>query len=145
MLRKRRGTPAPMPPAAGGKPDTIIGRRAEVYGDLVFSGELRVDGKVMGNISAPDQGESRLVISGEVEGNVLVPHVVVTGLVRGNISAKARVELDDGAKIEGDVHYREIEMARGCVVNGNLVAETEGKASPMLKSAALRAQLGSDD
>ncbi len=111
----------------------------------MFSGELRVDGKVAGNISAPDQGESRLVISGEVEGNVLVPHVVVRGVVRGNISAKARVELDEGAKVEGDVHYREIEMARGCVVNGNLVAESEGKSSPMLKSAALRAQLGPDD
>ena len=67
--------------------DTLIGQKTMVKGDIEFSGGLRVDGQVKGNIIARDESNSTLVLSelSEIEGNISVPHVIVNGTVKGNI------------------------------------------------------------
>ncbi len=109
------------------KIDTLIGPNTEIKGDVVFSGGLRVDGKLTGNISAQDtSNKSLLTVSdqGEVNGNVKVPHVVINGLVNGNVSSSGKVLLQSKAKIVGDVYYSSIEMELGATVNGSMVCET---------------------
>lgn len=124
-----------------GKPvdtiDTLIGKKTSFKGDIEFSGGLRVDGKISGNITARDDTSSTLVLSesSEVEGNVSVPHVIVNGTVNGNIQSSGRVELQTKARITGDVHYKEVEMALGATINGSLVCEL-GKSDAPLKSVA---------
>jgi cytoskeletal protein CcmA (bactofilin family) len=105
--------------------DTLIGVKTELKGDIVFTGGLRVDGKVRGNITAKGDGNSTLVLSENavVTGNVTVPHIVCNGSIKGNVRAAERIELQNKAEISGDVYYRVIEMALGAVVNGNLVRE----------------------
>jgi cytoskeletal protein CcmA (bactofilin family) len=105
--------------------DTLIGVKSELKGDIVFSGGLRVDGKVRGNITAKGEGNSTLVLSENamVTGNVTVPHIITNGSIKGNVRAAERIELQNKAEISGDVYYRVIEMALGAVVNGNLVRE----------------------
>ena len=94
---KRPGGPAAPEPVS--KPvdtiDTLIGQRTLFKGDVEFSGGLRVDGKVNGNIIARDENNSTLVLSemSEVEGNISVPHIIVNGSVRGNIKSTAHIEL----------------------------------------------------
>ncbi len=126
--------------------DTLVGAKTEVKGDIVFSGGLRVDGKVRGNIIAKGEGNSTLVLSenATVTGNVTVPHIITNGSIKGNVRAAERVELQSKAEISGDVYYKVIEMALGAVVNGNLVREVveAGRDNPnkgtvtRLKSAA---------
>lgn len=129
------------PPASGGKPvdtiDTLIGQKALFKGDLEFSGGLRVDGQIKGNITARDESNSTLVLSelSEVEGNVSVPHVIVNGSVKGNIISSGRVELQSKSRIVGDVHYKAVEMELGATINGSLVCDP-GKAETPLKSVA---------
>ena len=122
--------PAAAPAAAAQKPtekiDTLIGPNTEINGDINFSGGLRVDGKLNGNISAHDaSNNSMLTISeqGEVSGNVTVPHVVINGIVNGNVSSTGKVLLQTKAKIVGDVYYASIEMELGATVNGSMVCE----------------------
>ena len=105
--------------------DTLIGAKTELKGDITFSGGLRIDGKVKGNISAKGEGNSTLVLSENavITGNVTVPHIVSNGAIKGNVRAAERIELQNKAEISGDVYYRVIEMALGAVVNGNLVRE----------------------
>ncbi len=107
--------------------DTLVGQKALLKGDLEFSGGLRVDGKVLGSISANEGNSSTLVLSelGEIEGNVSVPHVVVNGVIKGNIKSTGRVELQSKAQVIGDVHYKAVEMELGATVNGNLVCEPD--------------------
>ncbi len=114
--------------------DTLVGQKALLKGDLEFSGGLRVDGKVMGSISATEENSSTLVLSelGEIEGNVSVPHVVVNGVIKGNIKSSGRVELQSKAQVTGDVHYKAVEMELGATVNGNLVCDP-GTPSGTLK------------
>ena len=106
--------------------DTLVGAKTEVKGDVVFSGGLRVDGKVRGNVTAKGEGNSTLVLSenATVTGNVTVPHIITNGLIKGNVRAADRIELQSKAEISGDVYYKIIEMASGAVVNGNLVRES---------------------
>lgn len=113
--------------------DTLVGQKALLKGDLEFSGGLRVDGKVLGSISSTEGNSSTLVLSelGEIEGNVSVPHVVVNGVIKGNIKSTGRVELQAKARVIGDVHYKAVEMELGATVNGNLVCEPEPAPSSL--------------
>lgn len=106
--------------------DTLIGSKTELKGDIVFSGGLRIDGKIRGNITAKGDGNSTLVLSENavINGNVTVPHIITNGAIKGNVRAAERIELQSKAEISGDVYYKVIEMALGAVVNGNLVRET---------------------
>jgi cytoskeletal protein CcmA (bactofilin family) len=108
-----------------GSIDTLVGNKTELKGDIAFTGGLRVDGKVRGNVTAKGDGGSVLVISeqGEVEGTINVPHVVINGVVNGNLTSTVSVELQAKARIFGDVHYRTLKMEMGASVNGNLVCE----------------------
>jgi cytoskeletal protein CcmA (bactofilin family) len=133
---KKPSAPASVaPPTGEGKPvdtiDTLIGQKAVFKGDLEFSGGLRVDGHVKGNVIAREESNSTVVVSesGEVEGNITVPHVVVNGTINGNIKSGGRVELQSKAKINGDVHYKAVEMELGASINGNLVCQTSGVGS----------------
>jgi len=105
------------------KIETLIGNSIEVRGDLIFSGGLHVDGKIIGNVIAEDGSDSMLVLSdhGSIEGEVRVPFVVLNGEVIGDVYATERVELSGRAQVSGNVFYNLLEMAMGAEVNGSLV------------------------
>lgn len=105
------------------KIETLIGNSIEVRGDLIFSGGLHVDGKIVGNVIAEDGSDSMLVLSdhGSIEGEVRVPYVVLNGEVIGDVYAAERVELSGRAQVSGNVFYNLLEMAMGAEVNGSLV------------------------
>ena len=117
--------PGPVAEKAVESIDTLIGRNSVLKGDLEFSGGLRVDGLIKGHITATDNKNGTLVLSetGEIEGNVTVPHVVINGTVHGNIISGGHVELQEKATVTGDVNYKAVEMALGASINGNLVCD----------------------
>ncbi len=116
--------------------DTLIGIKTEMKGDITFSGGLRIDGKVRGNITAKGDGSSTLVLSEHavVTGNVTVPHMIINGTIKGQVRASERIELQSKADITGDVNYKAIQIALGAVINGNLLREVEKGAVTKLKS-----------
>ena len=115
--------------------DTLIGAGSILQGDLEFTGGLRVDGHIKGHVSAQDSNNGTLVLSesGVIEGDVNVPHVVVNGTVKGNIASTGHVELQANANINGDIHYKAVEMELGAVLNGSLVSDV---SSPVYDVAA---------
>jgi len=106
--------------------DTLIGSKTELKGDLSFTGGLRVDGRVRGNITAQGDGSSMVVVSeqGSVDGSIDVPHIAINGVVNGNLKSSGAVELQANARVSGDVTYKSLRMELGAVVNGKLVCET---------------------
>ena len=106
--------------------DTLIGAKAELSGEISFSGGLRIDGKLNGNIMAKGAGNSTLVLSenAEIGGNVTVPHMIINGRIKGHVRCSERIELQAKAEIIGDVHYKVIEIALGAAINGKLLCET---------------------
>ena len=126
MLGNKKPASPPPVQKPTAKIDTLIGPNTEFNGDVLFSGGLRVDGRVIGNVAVREKSEgSMLTISeqGEVSGNVTVPHVVINGIVNGNVTSTGKVMLQNKAKIVGDVYYAAIEMELGATVNGSMVCE----------------------
>jgi cytoskeletal protein CcmA (bactofilin family) len=102
--------------------DSTIGKNTKVYGNLVFSGGLHIDGVVVGNVIAETEG-SRVTISerGRIEGDVSVHHIKLNGEVVGDVHALKHIELAANARVKGNVYYSVIEMAKGAEVNGSLI------------------------
>ena len=117
--------------------DTLVGNKTRVSGDVEFSGGFHVDGYIKGNINADPESESVLSISepGTVEGSVSVPHVILNGTVKGDVTAKERVELGATARVIGNVFYNLIEMAIGAEINGKLIHQPKGQPTLVDMSA----------
>jgi cytoskeletal protein CcmA (bactofilin family) len=105
------------------KIDTLIGAKTRINGDIEFSGGLHVDGYINGNVTGQPEAASFLSVSqrGCIEGSVTALHVVLDGIVKGDIEAADRVELGPKARVLGNVHYSIIETAVGAQINGKLI------------------------
>ena len=115
--------------------DCLIGAGTRVEGNVIFSGGLRVDGQVKGNIIAENDKPGTLVISeqAQVEGEIRVPHVVINGVVNGPVNSTEYVELQAKANVTGDVYYNTLEMQLGAVVQGRLVHQDAAKTDKIVQ------------
>jgi cytoskeletal protein CcmA (bactofilin family) len=138
----------------GGKPtkpqnriDSLIGEGTTVEGNVVFSGGLRIDGQVKGNVLAAGDQPSTLVLSerARVEGEIRVSHAVVNGTVHGPVYAMEYVELQAKCNVTGDVHYKTLEIQLGAVVQGRLVHHEEVQAPRMIALKPAQVEAGAID
>ena len=123
----------------GSKPhnniECLIGAGATVEGSIIFTGGLRVDGRVRGDVIASEGKPGTLVLSeqAQIEGEIRVSHVVINGTVIGPVHASEYVELQPKANVTGDVHYKTLEIQLGAVVQGRLVYESGDKSENVVK------------
>ena len=119
--------------------DSLIGAGTTIEGNISFTGGLRVDGQVRGNVTSADDKPGTLVLSDQarIEGEIRVAHAVINGTVIGAVNAIEYVELQGKANVTGDVQYRTLEIQLGAVVQGRLVYQTESKSDKVvpIKSA----------
>jgi cytoskeletal protein CcmA (bactofilin family) len=103
--------------------DSLIGAGTSIDGDVNFSGGMRIDGQVNGNVVAAQGKPSTLVLSehARVNGEVNVTHLVINGAISGSVFASEYMELQSKAKINGDVHYTTLEIQLGAIVEGRLI------------------------
>jgi len=118
--------------------DTLIGAETRIEGDIHFSGGLRVDGSIRGNVSEASSTPGTVVLSehGRIEGAVTASQLVVNGKVVGPVRANQFVELQAKSRVTGDVHYKSLEMHTGAVIEGKLIylgdAASEAIVDPLL-------------
>ena len=114
--------------------DSLIGAGTIVEGNISFSGGLRVDGRVRGNVSTSDDQPSTLVLSekAQIEGEIRVSHAVINGTVVGPVHGAEYVELQPKSNVTGDVHYKTLEIQLGAVVQGRLVHQDDDKAQKVV-------------
>ena len=126
------------PSRAQNRIDSLIGSGTSIVGDITFSGGLRVDGEVTGNVSSLDGQPATLVVSehARIEGKVSVSHAVVNGTIVGPVRALEFLELQAKARVTGDVEYTSIEIHLGAIVQGRLVHESTPARAVELKLAA---------
>jgi cytoskeletal protein CcmA (bactofilin family) len=101
---------------------SLVGEGTVVTGELRFVEGLRIDGEVHGDVIAEGDGRSILVISekARVQGKVMASHVIINGQVKGPVHSTELLELQPGARIEGDIRYESLEMHPGAMVDGEL-------------------------
>ncbi|MCD7097925.1 polymer-forming cytoskeletal protein [Stenotrophomonas sp. MMGLT7] len=112
--------------------DTLIGAQVVLQGDLVFSGGLYVEGRIVGKVVAEDGAAATLTLSeqGSIEGEVRVPVVVIDGRLDGDVHAGERVELAPNARVQGNVYYQVVEMSAGAQLTGRLIHQGTRAALP---------------
>lgn len=114
--------PKPIRPDVGAI-DTLIGPQVTIRGDVVFSGGLYVEGHIQGKVIAEAGGRAVLTLAeqGSIEGEVQVPVVVINGRMTGDVHALERIELAAKARVQGNLHYKVVEMSAGAQLTGRLV------------------------
>lgn len=136
-------------PVASGPAHTLISRQTEIMGDLRFTGELIVEGKIKGNVYADDESGAliRIAETGVVEGEIWVPTAVVNGLVKGDLHTSKHLELAAKSVVMGNVFYNLIEMVMGSEVNGSLMqiarAQQDAKRLTGSRAKSLAYEAGS--
>ena len=134
MFRKKANKPQ-------NRIDSLIGVGTRIEGNVTFSGGLRVDGEIKGNVIAAGGQPSTLVVSEQasIDGEIHVSHLVVNGVINGPVYSAEFLELQPRCRVKGDVHYNSLEMHLGAVVEGRLVhssSATESSKTVELKIAS---------
>jgi cytoskeletal protein CcmA (bactofilin family) len=117
--------------------DSLVGISARIEGNICFTGGLRIDGEVHGNVIGGESTENVLVVSehARVEGDVHCATLVVNGYIAGDVYASELLELRPKGRIIGNVHYKRLEMHNGATVAGTLTHQLTGE--PVFHLAAV--------
>jgi cytoskeletal protein CcmA (bactofilin family) len=101
---------------------SIIGSDLEIFGSLLATKSLRIDGTVVGDIKTKAGADVCIALgkTGLVQGNISGVRVLVAGRVEGNVLATERVELHSGADVHGDIIYGQIGIEQGARLSGLL-------------------------
>jgi cytoskeletal protein CcmA (bactofilin family) len=111
---------------------SLIAPGMNIVGDCETDGTVRVEGRIEGSIRA---GKSVVVgRSGEVVGDIFTQDAVVSGRVSGNIAADSRLELQSTCDIQGELRSRRVQLDEGARFNGQVHMEESGGAR-VVKSA----------
>ena len=124
MFRKKASKPQ-------NRIDSLIGAGTLIEGNVTFTGGLRVDGEIKGNVIASGGQPSTLVVSEQarIDGEIHVSHLVVNGTLNGPVHSAEFLELQAHCRVKGDVHYNTLEMHLGAVVEGRLVHSSSASES----------------
>lgn len=140
MFGRKRGKSIEMT-----KLSSLVADNLEITGDVVFSGGLRVDGRIHGNVLGKEGEPSLLVLSekGSITGRVRASDAVINGTICGDLDVAHFLELQANARITGNIAYRQLQMECGAVVDGQLEkagdAEAGGKVIDITASASVAA------
>ncbi|WP_020528969.1 bactofilin family protein [Flexithrix dorotheae] len=94
-----------------------IGKGTVIKGDLETYGNIRIEGKVYGNVKSKSKislGEGSFV-----EGNIISQNAVVEGEVKGKVEISDNLILKPTAKIYGDIYTGKLIIETGAVFNGS--------------------------
>ncbi len=99
---------------------SIIGTGMTFNGDVTFTGKLRLDGTIEGNV----KGEHLILgETGSITGDVNIDSFTCQGKVRGNINAR-NLNVVKGCRIDGNVEAVNLLVEGGASLNGEVKVET---------------------
>jgi cytoskeletal protein CcmA (bactofilin family) len=95
----------------------FLGKGAEFNGKLMFNGSVRIDGDFKGQI----YGNGTLVIGegAELEADIRVDSVMISGEIRGQIDVKKQVRIYSTGKLLGDLNTPVFSVEEGAFFEGN--------------------------
>jgi cytoskeletal protein CcmA (bactofilin family) len=96
--------------------ETVIGSAAVITGDIQTSEDLRVEGKVLGNIIS--SVEIYIASSGSVEGDVEAGSATVAGNIQGNLTSQGRTSFEPDSQLKGNLTTKSLVIAEGAIING---------------------------
>jgi cytoskeletal protein CcmA (bactofilin family) len=108
----------------------VLNSDVEIKGNVKFSGELTLEGKLEGEITS--DGTLQIGETGTVNGNVSAGVVVVRGKINGNVTARDKIDLKSKAEVFGDIRSAKLAIEEGVT----FVGKTEVNPNKLAPSAA---------
>jgi cytoskeletal protein CcmA (bactofilin family) len=99
-----------------GNTSTIIAKSATLDGNLETAGNLRIEGKLVGNIRC--KAKVAMGDSSVVEGNIATQNAEIAGRIKGLLEVADLLILKSTAVIDGDIVAGKIMIETGAVFNG---------------------------
>ena len=110
-------------------------------GEVTTSGDIRIDGKFDGRLSS----KGRLVVGegAQVNGDVICQNVDFSGkMSKGTIYVADTLSLKSGCMVDGDLHYKRLQVELDAKINGSLHALDDAEfnkiANQSARSAAVK-------
>jgi cytoskeletal protein CcmA (bactofilin family) len=102
----------------------FLGQGSQFEGKLMFSGIVRLDGNFRGEIHSQDT----LIVgdSADLQAEVSVGTLILSGRFKGNIKALIRVELRAPAQVEGNIETPILVVEEGVLLNSSLNMNRDG-------------------
>lgn len=96
----------------------LITGNLQIRGDVYFSGQLRIDGRVDGKVSVFEGGKGQLIVSrgAVINGPVSANSVLADGTINGPMDVAEKLECRANAIIRGRVVYGSIHIADGAKI-----------------------------
>lgn len=109
----------------------IIGKGTVIEGNINATGNIRIDGKIIGNIIA----KAKIVIGHDaiIEGNITAQNAEIAGFIKGKLDVSDYIILKNTAKINGDIASNKLAMEAGATFNGSCKMVSEMKQIKQLE------------
>jgi cytoskeletal protein CcmA (bactofilin family) len=107
--------------------NSVVGRDAQVKGEINSKGAVRIDGEFEGKISA--KGDIFVGEGSGVVGNLVGARIVVSGEVNGNIIASNGLEITRTGRVYGDIAGDKLVIDEGAIYKGKVNMEIVSKKS----------------
>ncbi len=109
-----------------GELNGFVDAGSQLRGELRFETTFRVDGKIEGSIVS----SGTLVVGegGEVDGEVRVGQIFISGTVRGSVQASRKIQLCAAGKIFADLETPSLVIEDGAIFDGRCTMSREQPA-----------------
>jgi|TARA_B110000971_G_scaffold147825_1_gene151025 cytoskeletal protein CcmA (bactofilin family) len=120
--------------------NTLIDRDNIIRGNYSYSGGLRLDGKIYGDLTVVEDSGGTLIMGefSKIKGSVMVETAIIAGEIIGNVTCYDYLELHPSSIIKGNIEYNSIEIHAGAKVNGELKQITKAQPTKSKKKLPLK-------
>lgn len=116
-----------------------LGQGTTIVGNLQSESDIRIDGKVQGNLST--KGRLVLGVNGIIDGDVICNNGFIEGKINGKVESADLLVLAKTAFISGDIMIKKLVVEEGAKFNGRCTMgiqvsrQTSDNADSSLKAA----------
>ena len=111
---------------------SIVSAEMTIHGDLQSSGDLQIEGTVVGEIEV---GKLVIAEGGTVSGNIVAKDVRICGALTGSVRS-VMITLTSTARVVGDLHHEVLAIEAGGQLEGMSRRWVPGSPEPLLAAPA---------
>jgi len=97
--------------------NAFLGRDTEFEGKFSFTGAVRVDGKISGEIFS--NGTLIVGESAVIKAQIHIADIIISGEVHGDIFAEKKIEITVPGKLFGNIRTPKLVLEEGVIFEGN--------------------------
>ena len=128
----------PNPYTTGANTLNVIGKGTTITGDIDTSNDIRIDGKLEGNLFC----KAKVILGSTaiLEGNLSAVHAEISGEVSGKVEVTEMLTLKNSSTIHGDINTGKLIIEAGAKFNGSCKMGAVSKEVSMNAETNLKKQ-----